>query len=544
VSASSSGGVFISYRRQEASHLAGRLYDRLAARFGEDQVFMDVDSIEPGLDFTEVIAQAVGGCRVLLALIGDRWSTAVDEAGHRRLDDPDDTVRLEVEAALERDIRVIPILVEGAVMPRRQELPESLARLVRRNALRISHESFRQDAARLVQILEHLLSATADGEQGALAPQREPGIAHGEAKVPGVPPGPIQASEPPQDEVSKLSLQGLAHAEQGRYDDALRDLGRALELDPGNAATYAVRGAIHTAQRRHDDALDDLDRALELEPDDTYALARRSEVYRMKGRYHDALRDLSRVLELEPDDPTTLVARGDLHTGQGRYDDALPDLNRALELEPDNLTALASRGGIHAEQGRYDDALRDLDRVLELDPSDAFVLATRGAIYAEQGRDDDALRDLDQALELDPGNNLAMQARRSLRGDGPDVAETIDHPAVLPDEVEVGTAILLAAAARRECLNYRQFSERLRDRRVAVHWRSPRMAKLLLAISERRAARGQGLLSALVVGSASGLPGEGFFDLAARHGRRGDHRMIWEQERDRVFQEAQESPTQ
>jgi tetratricopeptide (TPR) repeat protein len=510
VSASSSGGVFISYRRQEASHLAGRLYDRLAARFGEDQVFMDVDSIEPGLDFTEVIAQAVGGCRVLLALIGDRWSTAIDEAGHRRLDDPDDTVRLEVEAALERDIRVIPILVEGAVMPRRQELPESLARLVRRNALRISHESFRQDAARLVQILEHLLSATADGEQGALAPQREPGIAHGEAKVPGVPPGPIQASEPPQDEVSKLSLQGLAHAEQRRYDDALRDLGRALEL----------------------------------EPDDTYALARRSEVYRMKGRYHDALRDLSRVLELEPDDPTTLVARGDLHTGQGRYDDALPDLNRALELEPDNLTALASRGGIHAEQGRYDDALRDLDRVLELDPSDAFVLATRGAIYAEQGRDDDALRDLDQALELDPGNNLAMQARRSLRGDGPDVAETIDHPAVLPDEVEVGTAILLAAAVRRECLNYRQFSERLRDRRVAVHWRSPRMAKLLLAISERRAARGQGLLSALVVGSASGLPGEGFFDLAARHGRRGDHRMIWEQERDRVFQEAQESPTQ
>jgi tetratricopeptide (TPR) repeat protein len=338
------GGVFISYRRQEVSGLAGRLYDLLTARFGDDQVLMDVDSIEPGLDFTEAIAQAVGGCRVLLALIGHQWSTLVDRDGRRRLDDPDDLVRLELQAALERDIRVIPILVEGATMPRRQDLPDELAKLARRNALRISHESFRQDASRLLQVLEHLLSATADGEQGASPPPQEPESAHEDARKSSVPPGPIQALEPPQDEVSKLSLQGLAHAEQGRYDDALRDLGRALEL----------------------------------EPDDTYALARRSEVYRMKGRYHDALRDLSRALELEPDDPTTLVARGDLHTGQGRYDDAVPDFNRALELEPDHLTALASRGGIYAEQGRYDDALRDLDRVLELDPSDAFVLATRG----------------------------------------------------------------------------------------------------------------------------------------------------------------------
>lgn len=415
LSASSSGGVFISYRRQEASGLAGRLYDLLTARFGDDQVFMDVDSIEPGLDFTEAIAQAVGGCRVLLALIGHQWSTLVDQDGHRRLDDPDDLVRLELQAALERDIRVIPILVEGATMPRRQDLPDELAKLARRNALRISHESFRQDASRLLQVLEHLLSATADGEQGASPPPQEPEPAHEDARESGVPPGPIQALEPPQGEVSKLSLQALAHAEQGRYDDALRDLGRALELEPDNAATYAVRGAIHTAQRRYDDALDDLDRALELEPDDTFALARRSEVYRMKGRYHDALRDLSRALELEPDNPTTLVARGDLHTGQGRYDDAVPDFNRALELEPDNLTALASRGGIYAEQGRYDDALRDLNRALELDPSDAFVLATRGAIYAELGREDDALRDLDRALELDPGNDLAVQARRSLR---------------------------------------------------------------------------------------------------------------------------------
>jgi hypothetical protein len=150
-------------------------------------------------------------------------------------------------------------------------------------------------------------------------------------------------------------------------------------------------------------------------------------------------------------------------------------------------------------------------------------------------------RALRQALHgtTDPLERIAAQLDRVCEVLG---IEAVDQPAALPDEVEVGTAILLAAAGRREVLTYQQFSGRLRDRGVEVHHRSPRMVKLLLAISERRAARGHGLLSALVVTSASGLPGEGFFDLAARHGRRGDHRTVWEQERDRVFQEAEGSP--
>jgi TIR domain len=110
--------IFISYRRQETRHLAGRLYDRLADRFGEDRIFMDVDSIEPGVDFSDAIQQAIGSSDVLLALIGPDWLTATDQDGRRRLDDPDDIVRLEVEAALECGVRVIPVLAEGATMPR------------------------------------------------------------------------------------------------------------------------------------------------------------------------------------------------------------------------------------------------------------------------------------------------------------------------------------------------------------------------------------------------------------------------------------------
>jgi TIR domain len=170
VSAGESGGIFISYRREDTSHLAGRLYDRLADRFGDAQVFMDVDSIEPGVDFAEVITRAVGVCNVLLAVIGRHWLTAATDAGGRRLDDPDDVVRLEVKTALERNIRVIPVLVEGAAMPRAQDLPDNLAKLVRRNALTVRHETFRSDADHLVAAIERVLASRTAAPTAAAAP--------------------------------------------------------------------------------------------------------------------------------------------------------------------------------------------------------------------------------------------------------------------------------------------------------------------------------------------------------------------------------------
>ena len=136
--------------RQETAYPAGWLSDRLADRFGGGQVFKDVDSIQLGDDFVEVITRAVGSCDVLLALIGDRWLTITDMDGQPRLDDPDDFVRLEIEAALARNVRIIPILVDGANMPRGDELPASLAGLVRRQALELSPNRFEYDLGRLV----------------------------------------------------------------------------------------------------------------------------------------------------------------------------------------------------------------------------------------------------------------------------------------------------------------------------------------------------------------------------------------------------------
>ena len=160
----SPGRIFISYRREETAYPAGWLFDRLGDRFG-GQVFKDVDSIELGDDFVEVITGAVGSCDVLLALIGDQWLTIEDEDGRRRLDDPGDFVRLEIEAALTRNVRVIPILVDGARMPRAADLPASLAKLVRRQALELSPARFDFDTSRLLRVLDKTLTEVRTAQQ-------------------------------------------------------------------------------------------------------------------------------------------------------------------------------------------------------------------------------------------------------------------------------------------------------------------------------------------------------------------------------------------
>jgi TIR domain len=164
-----SGRIFICYRREETAYPAGWLYERLAERFGSGQVFKDVDSIQLGDDFVDVISRAVGSCDVLLALIGEHWLTSADEHGRPRLDDPDDFVRLEIQAALDRQVRVIPILVDGARMPRADELPDSLAKLVRRQALELTPSHFESDTGRLLRVIDWTL-ADVRGEQGEAAP--------------------------------------------------------------------------------------------------------------------------------------------------------------------------------------------------------------------------------------------------------------------------------------------------------------------------------------------------------------------------------------
>ena len=150
-------GMFISYRRDESAGYTGRIADRFTEHFGKDRVFRDIDSIEPGLDFAEAIESAIGSSGVMLAVIGNNWLTATDAAGRKRLQDPHDYVRMEIAAALQRNMRVIPVLVQGASMPGTDELPEDLAPLTRRNAFELHDSSWGDDVGRLISALERVL---------------------------------------------------------------------------------------------------------------------------------------------------------------------------------------------------------------------------------------------------------------------------------------------------------------------------------------------------------------------------------------------------
>jgi hypothetical protein len=158
--ASDSERVFISYRRDESAGYAGRIADTFEEYFGEDKVFRDIDSLEPGLDFSEAIERALESSEVLVAVIGKNWLTATDAAGQRRLENPDDFVRVEIATALKRNIRVIPLLVQGAVMPSADELPDDLALLTRRNAFEIHDTGWRDDIRRLITAIERVINGT------------------------------------------------------------------------------------------------------------------------------------------------------------------------------------------------------------------------------------------------------------------------------------------------------------------------------------------------------------------------------------------------
>lgn len=152
-------GLFISYRRSDAGPYARLLQVQFSRHLPDTPVLMDLDFIEAGTDFEEAIKKGVNSCRVLIALIGPKWLELRDEDGRRRLDDPEDYVRFEIRTALERCVRVIPVLVDGAKMPPRHQLPDDLGKLARLNALDMSYDRYEYDESRLVTVIQRVLAA-------------------------------------------------------------------------------------------------------------------------------------------------------------------------------------------------------------------------------------------------------------------------------------------------------------------------------------------------------------------------------------------------
>lgn len=155
--------IFLSYRRDDSAGHVGRLTDRLCTWFGRDAIFRDLDSIAPGRDFIIAINEAIDACDAVVAVIGRDWLVEAGADGHRRLDDPDDFVRVEITTALERGVQVIPVLVDRAGMPSPESLPPPLAPFARRNALELSESRWDYDVQRLIKVLDPSSPETLSG---------------------------------------------------------------------------------------------------------------------------------------------------------------------------------------------------------------------------------------------------------------------------------------------------------------------------------------------------------------------------------------------
>jgi hypothetical protein len=197
---------------------------------------MDVDTIEPGVDFAAAISRAVSTCNVLIALIGPQWATLTDPRGQPRIADPDDLVALEIQAALDRDIRVIPVLVDGASMPARHELPKALQGLARRQARRLDHESFHADANRLLNSLENILNPRPEQVTDLDPGYRD--TATTTTTGPGPPPSSPQPSHPGEQagepEVEALYDRALAAFWTEQWEQAIELLRQVLAHQPGH----------------------------------------------------------------------------------------------------------------------------------------------------------------------------------------------------------------------------------------------------------------------------------------------------------------------
>ena len=427
--------VFVSYRREDTRHVAGRLADRLVERF---QVFMDMDTIEPGSDFTDVIQEAVNGCDVFLPVIGTRWTSVADEQGRRRLDDPGDWVASEIAIALQRKVPVIPVLVDGAEMPSRAELPEALSSLASRQAMIIRHESFPADVARLVSAIEKRIGTTVS-----------------------VPPDAVGPARPDAAAVERDYTEGLAAFFGQRYEEAVGLFERVLRQEPDHPGAADRLGEA----RRH----------VQLSTWNAQADQAAAE-----GRWADAVVQLENVRSLDPDYPD-LTRRLQAATRQRRAGDLQADVRSlasagqwaavlaaghelaALDparADPDGLVSRARTAMAEAALAeRYTRGLTELDRDAPAAAMEQFEAVLReradyrdaAGLYAEArrrvlaglyaaagtaeaaGRLDEAGDALRQVTELDPANLDAARRLRALRGRRGDRPRMQPTPRGVPD---------------------------------------------------------------------------------------------------------------
>jgi tetratricopeptide (TPR) repeat protein len=409
--------IFISYRRADAADTAGRIFDRLKAAFGDNSVFKDVDSILVGADFEEVIAERIADCDAVLVIIGPRWATESLGNGPPRLHDPADLVRKEIEQALQRQVPVVPALVGFAEMPKPSELPESIRKVTRRNAISIRPDpDFHRDMDRLIQALQARQGPKAIGpgptlEKGAESSQRSPGIAIHPAEPAS---GAVEATPPRDPEIQRLNLAAqyyLNKRTEEAHRKSIATYVQVLDKDPSSAWAWAdLAAAYHLLGVRGYAS------PTNACPKAKSAALRAIALDNSLGKAHSILASIMLeydwdlagaeqafqcALQLTPKHAGTHQSYGKCLACLGRHAEAIAALRHAQELDPLSAVLSASLGRHGFFLARmYDEAARQFQKLLETDPNFWFVHRYLAWAYLFLGRIPEAVAEFVTARQL------------------------------------------------------------------------------------------------------------------------------------------------
>ena len=422
------GNIFINYRRDESGHVAGRLHDALAPTFGRNKLFMDVDNIPVGRDFEEYLKSQVAACDAMLAVIGPNWLAAKDDTGKRRLDNPDDFIVIEIGTALTRNIPVVPVLVDGARMPKASELPDSLKLLARRQAIQVRHTNFRSDAEALVKRLREAVGDDSP-ERGRrvrvaigvaavavllligwggyeLMQQREAELKTEQAEqqrpaaVEKDPGAKAEADANRKAEAERQRKEGEAAGRAGDYDRAMANFNEAIRLNQNDAVAFYDRGLTYSNKGDNDRAIADYSEAIRLDPKYALAFFNRGFIYANKGDTDRGMADFNETIRFNPTHAIAYMNRGYIYEQKGDYDRAIADYNESIRLDPIYALAYRNRASLYIKKGDYNRAMADLNEAIRLDPKHALSLCTRGMLKRKID-DNSGNADIAEAKQLD-----------------------------------------------------------------------------------------------------------------------------------------------
>ena len=449
--------IFICYRRDDSAYVTGHINDRLRREFGEESIFTDVDRIALGVDFRNTLDKMVSECQILLAVIGEHWLTVKNQEDVLRLQDPADFVRIEIESALQRNIPVIPLLVEGTKMPSKDQLPESLKDFAFRNGTQIRPApDFHTDIDRLIHSLKnHLqslpkqtageklgISVFEEGQrdepdQERLSAERklqreadDKRNGSAEAKLR------VEEGEKTQHEtehrttkaplwqIGLLLVAGASWYYVAQNPVQVQAAIEALKTNPKTTADNEAKlkaDAIAAAQREADAIAEaklkaDADAAAKLEADAAAVAQREADAAAAAKLEADAIAeaelkaDADAAARLEAGaaaearlraDAAAFISEGMSRAAVGDHTAAIQNFDDAIRLNAEPAFLHKQRGASYHALGDYEAAIKDFDEAIRLNAEDANAYYNRSASYKALGNPEAAERDLTLAAELD-----------------------------------------------------------------------------------------------------------------------------------------------